>query len=131
MGWLEVILSNIVTLILGGGLATFITLRSVKKKAEVEVKVDEIQALHNTIEQVYQPMITQLNTRVKELEGEVTSLRKQLQDERADHQKELDMMNRRILAITSALGLKASEQIRDERGRYAKAPETIVNEGEE
>lgn len=83
-----------------------------KKKNDVELKVDEIKALHDTIDMVYQPIINQLTSRVQELEGEVKMLRQQLVDERVDHQKEIDMMNKQILAISSALGIKATKTIR-------------------
>ena len=115
------------TFIGGGGLVTLFTLKPTKKKAEVSVHVDEIKALHDTIDLVYKPIIEQQNKtieqqskRIEALEGEVKNWRKQLLEERAGCQKEIDAMNKRILAITSALGMKAFEQIRDERGRFTK-----------
>ena len=110
----------------GGGLVTLFTLRSSREKANVEVKVEEIKALHDTIELVYQPTIAHLNSRVAQLEDEVKTLRTQLSSERIDHQKEIAMMNQQILAISRALGIKASTQIRDEKGRYAKKIEEDV-----
>lgn len=86
-----------------------------KKKNDVELKVDEIKALHDTIDMVYKPIIDQLTDRVQELEGEVKTLRQQLIDERSDHQKEIDMMNKQILAISSALGIKATRTIRGKK----------------
>ena len=122
MDW-QGIIPEILTFIAGGGIVGLFTIPAKKKKADVEVKVDEIKALHDTIEMVYQPTINHLNTRVEQLEGEVKTLRSQLASERADHQNEINLMNQQILAITKALGLKAETQIRDERGRFAKAPE--------
>lgn len=113
-------ITGIGSFILGGGILSLITLKTQKKKADVEVKMDEIKALHETIELVYEPLIEQQKQRIQELDLEVQSLRKQLTEERADRQKEIDLMNQRILSITSALGLKAHTQIRDEKGRYAK-----------
>lgn len=107
----------------GGGLVTLFTLRSSRKKADVEVKVEEIKALHDTIELVYQPTINHLNSRVAQLEDEVKTLRSQLTSERQDHQNEINLMNQQILAITKALGIKATAQIRDDKGRFAKAVE--------
>lgn len=107
----------------GGGLVTLFTLRSSRKKADVEVKVEEIKALHDTIEMVYQPTISHLNSRVAQLEDEVKTLRSQLTSERQDHQNEINLMNQQILAITKALGIKATAQIRDDKGRFAKAVE--------
>lgn len=120
MDW-QGIIPEILTFIAGGGLVGLVTLGSRKKKADVEVKVDEIKALHDTIEMVYQPTITHLNNRVAQLEDEVKVLRNQLSTERADHQKEINMMNQQILAITKALGIKATMQIRDDKGRFTKA----------
>ena len=116
----ETIVTGVLSFIAGGGILSVITLKASKKKADVEVKVDEIKALHDTIETVYQPIINQQNARIAELEDEVKQLRNQLREERIDHQKEIDLMNKRILEITKALGMRASTQIRDEKGRFSK-----------
>lgn len=116
------ILGYIISFVGGGGIMSIINWKSSKKKADIEVKVDEIKALHDTIEQVYEPLIKQQRDRINELQDEVQSLRKQLSEERADRQKELDLMNRRILAITSALGMQSEKHIRDVKsGRFVKA----------
>ena len=120
---IESILGYILSAVGGGGIVKLLTLRSAKKKAAVEVKMDEIQAIHNTIELVYQPIIDQQNKRIQELESEVRELRTQLANERKEHQKDIDLMNKRILAITSALGLKADDRLRDANGRYKKNDE--------
>lgn len=114
MNWQDII-PQIISFVAGGGLVGIVTLRSTKKKADVEVKVDEIKALHDTIEMVYQPTINHLNSRVEQLEGEVKTLRTQLASERADHQNEINMMNQQILAITKALGIKAISHIRNDK----------------
>lgn len=117
MNWVEIIISFVA----GGGLTALVTLSAKKKKANVEVKVDEIGALHDIIEKVYEPTIKFQKERISDLENQVRSLQEQLSNERADRQREMELMNKRILSITSALGLKAEVQIRDERGRFAKA----------
>lgn len=124
----DVILTSIATFIAGGGLGALINLKSSKKKGEVEVKVDEIGALHDIIEKVYEPTIKFQKGRIEELESEVKSLKEQLSIERSDRQRDMEMMNKRILAITSALGIKAATQLRDERGRYKKEGEIAVEE---
>lgn len=124
----DVILTGVATFIAGGGLGALINLKSSKKKGEVEVKVDEIGALHDIIEKVYEPTIKFQKGRIEELESEVKSLKEQLSIERTDRQRDMEMMNKRILAITSALGIKAATQLRDERGRYKKEGETAVEE---
>ena len=118
MNWAEIIISFVT----GGGLTALVTLSARKKKANVEVKVDEIGALHDIIEKVYEPTIKFQKERISDLENQVKSLQEQLSNERVDRQREMELMNKRILSITSALGLKAEVQIRDERGRFAKAP---------
>jgi len=114
------ILGYVASAVGGGGLMQIINIRSSKKKADVEVKVDEIKAIHDTVEMVYQPIIAQQNARIQELEKEVGALRAQLAEERKDHQREMDLMNKRILDITRALGMRANNQIRDNKGRYKK-----------
>ena len=115
------IISYVGTFVVGGGLTAIATLGSSRKKANVEVKVDEIGALHDMIEKVYEPTIKFQKERINELETEVKSLKEQLATERTDRQREMELMNKRIVAITNALGMKAETQIRDERGRFAKA----------
>ena len=124
----DIILTSVATFIAGGGLGALINLKSSKKKGEVEVKVDEIGALHDIIEKVYEPTIRFQKGRIEELESEVKSLKEQLSIERSDRQRDMEMMNKRILAITSALGIKAATQLRDKRGRYKKEGETDVEE---
>lgn len=112
MDWQEII-PQIISFVAGGGLVGIATISAQKKKANVEVKVDEIAALHDIIEKVYEPTIKFQKDRIGELEAQVKSLREQLSAERLDRQKEMELMNSRILAITSALGMKAETQIRD------------------
>lgn len=131
---IEQIITSLGSFVLGGGLVTLVTLGSKKKKADVEVRVDEIAALHNLIETVYEPTIDFQKKRIQELEDKVSSLTRQLDEavksfderiatERVEHQKEMDLMNRRILEITSALGMRAAAQLRDDKGRYIKREE--------
>ena len=121
------IIGYFLTFIGGGGIAAIVNWRINRKKASVEVKVDEIKALHDTIELVYEPLVTQLKKRVAEQDDEIASLRKQLSEEREARQREMKMMNDRILAITSALGLNTRDYIRDNLGRFTTKPE-IQNE---
>ena len=117
---LETIITGVTTFIAGGGLMSLINARTNKKKGEIEVKVDEIAALHDVIQKVYEPTIAFQKTRIQELESEVKELKAQLAAERTDRQREMELMNKRILAITSALGLKAANQLRDKRGKFIK-----------
>lgn len=137
MNWVEIIISFVA----GGGLTAIVTLGAKKKKADVEVKVDEIKALHDTIDLVYKPIIDEQNNtikrqneRIQELGIEVKDLRRQVTEERNDHQREIAtmrsehqreiaLMQKQILEIARTVGVKASRQIRDDKGRFTKPEE--------
>lgn len=120
------IITPILTFIVGGGLTAIFTLKYKRKQEGVKVKADEIQAMHDSIEMVYIPLINSQKDRIKELEDEVKSLREQLKEERKDRQNEIDVMNKQILQITSALGMRAVDQINKNRKRLkAEDAETI------
>lgn len=106
------ILGHIITFAAGGGLLSIFTLRYAKKKAAVEVKTDEIKALHDAITLVYQPLIDQQKSRIAELDNEVTSLRKQLAEERQRRQSEINELNSTIVKMVTALGMKANSMIK-------------------
>lgn len=115
------ILTPILTFIVGGGLTAIFTLKFQRKKAAVEVKTDEIKALRDAVDMVYKPLIDTQKDRIQELEAEVKSLREQLKQERKDRQDEISAMNKQILAITSALGMKVVDEVnRNVRKRLGK-----------
>lgn len=106
---------------LGGGTITQIANWGInKKKGRNEVKGMEIENIKKIVDEVYQPLINQQNTRIKELEAEVKALREERESQRAAYQKEVDSLRDQILKITKALGLSAAGQIRDANGRFAK-----------
>lgn len=118
------ILTPILTFIVGGGLTALFTLKFQRKKAAVEVKTDEIKALRDAVDMVYKPLIDTQKDRIQELEAEVKSLREQLKQERKDRQDEISTMNKQILAITSALGMKVVDDVnRNVRKRLGKTVE--------
>lgn len=117
----------VLTFVGGGGLVGLFTIGAKRKKADVEVKSDEIKALHDTIELVYDPLVKQLKERIAEQDREISSLRSQLVDEREARQREMKMMNDRILAITSAIGLNTKNYIRDNKGRFKKSDNETEN----
>ena len=84
--------------------------------------MSEIESIHQTVEQVYKPIIEQQNTRIRELEAEVKELRDTLAIERIEHQRQLNNLQKQIVDITRALGIKANKQVRDKNGRYIKTP---------
>ena len=118
---IESIVTGIITFVAGGGLAAVVTLGSARKKAAVEVKSDEIKALHDTIEEVYEPLVKRLKSRIEEQDQEIASLRKQLSDERVERQREMKLMNERIVSISSAIGLSTRDYVRNNKGQFIKA----------
>lgn len=115
----EIIIA-ILSFVGGGGVTALVTIGSIRRKAKAEAKSDEIKALHDTIESVYEPLVGQLKKRVAEQDEEIANLRKQLSEERADRQKEMKLMNERIVAITSALGISSRDYIRNGKGQFVK-----------
>lgn len=109
------IFGYIVTFVAGGGLMTLLTAKFQRRKAAVAVKADEIKALNDQIKLVYEPMIEAQKVRIQELETEVKSLRDQLKQERADRQQEIGVMSKQIMQITSFLGMKAIEAVKNRK----------------
>ena len=117
------ILGYVVTFVAGGGLMTLLTARFKRKQAAVDVKKDEIKALRDAVEMVYQPLINTQKDRIQELENEVKSLREQLQKEREARQNEMNLMNKQILQITSALGIQVVSRINNHKKLNAETVE--------
>lgn len=127
MDWQEII-PQILSFVAGGGIVGIVTIGAKKKKADVEVKISEIDAIQHTVEAVYKPLIEQQNktieqqnTKIQMLESRVEKLTTQLTDERSAHQREINAMQKQILEIHKALGLKATQQARDlTTGKFIK-----------
>jgi len=108
----------------GGGLATLFNWRYNKKKHAADVKSDEIDNMRKAMEDFYKPLVDQQNKRIHQLEDEVSTLRKQLTSERDEHQRQIKSLQQQIVEITRVLGIRANNQIRDEKtGRYVKKNE--------
>ena len=113
------IITYALTALGGGGITQFFNWRINKRKGTAEVKRDEIENIHRTVEDVYKPLIEQQNHRIKELEDEVRGLRNQLAQERAEHQEAMSAMQKQIVEINRALGINAKKAIRDKKtGRF-------------
>lgn len=105
----------------GGGVATILNWRWSKRKAAAETKQDEIEVIRKTIEEVYKPTIDYQNQQIKELretvaiqQGEITELRRKVEDcadSRDDCHKMLATMREEIARL---------QRKRDNKGRYAK-----------
>lgn len=115
------IIGYVLTALGGGGVTQFFNWRINKRRGTAEVKRDEIENIHRTVEDVYKPLIEQQNLRIKELESEVRELRNQLAKERAEHQESIAAMQKQIVEINRALGLNARQAIRDKKtGQFVK-----------
>lgn len=118
------ILGYIGTAVGAGGITQLVNWRWSKRKTAASVKADEIETMRKAMEDFYKPLVEQQNNRIHQLEGEVESLRKQLSAERDEHRRQIEALQRQIVEITKALGIRANNKVRDERtGRYAKKEE--------
>lgn len=115
------IIPYILTALGGGGITQFFNWRANKKKVNSEAKAMEIENIKEIVDSVYQPLIAQQNARIKELETEVKALRDERDTMRVEHQKEIAKLQKQILDITRALGLKATNHVRNARGQFTKA----------
>ena len=115
------IMTYVGTALGGGGIASVLNWRWNKRKAAAETKQDEIEVIRKTIEEVYKPTIDYQNQQIKELretvalqQGEITELRRKVEecsDSRDDCHKMLAAMREEITRL---------QRSRDKRGRYAK-----------
>lgn len=116
----------------GGGIASIFNWRINKNKAKEEVKSDEIENIRKSVE-VYQTIITDLktrndeqNTKINELTQEVEQLRREKREAEIEHQRQIQNLQKQIVEITKALGIKANERVRDEKtGRYTKGEKNL------
>lgn len=117
------IITYVLTALGGGGITQFFNWRANKKKANSEVSAMEIDNIKAIVDSVYQPLIEQQNKRIKELELEVKELREERTRLNDEHQKEIAKLQKQILDITRALGLKATNHVRNSKGQFTKADE--------
>lgn len=109
---------------LGGGVLTQIANWSInRKKGKEEGKGMEIENIKRVVDEVYKPLIEQQNGRIKELETEVRTLREERARERDSYQKQIATLQKQIVDITRALGLKANEQLRNAKGQFVAKQE--------
>lgn len=122
------------TILGGGGLGWLANWKWGRRKEAASAKSDEIDNMRKAMEEFYDPLVKKQNTRIAELEDEVKALRDQLAYERTEHQRQIDAQNKQIAAlqkqitdITRALGIKASKQVRNDRGQFTSQKE-VENE---
>lgn len=107
----------------GGALTQIANWGINRKKGKNEVGAMEIDNIKKIVDEVYKPLIDQQNTRIKELEAEVKELRDERQHLKDEHQKEIAKLQKQILDITRALGLKATNKVRNAKGQFVKTEE--------
>lgn len=111
----------------GGGIASIFNWRINKRKANAEVKTDELENLRKTMQDFYDPLVKKQNERISELESEVKTLRQERRDMELAYQKQIQVLQKQIVEITKALGIKTSARARDEKtGRYVKDEKNIM-----
>ena len=118
MAWGEII-GYVGTAIGAGGITQLVNWKLNRSKAREEVKSDEIDNIKKSVE-VYQTIIADQNKRITELTEEVNGLREQLRNERGEYQRQIDSLQKQIIAITGVLGIQSNQRIR--AAQLAKEP---------
>ena len=129
MDWITLI-SSVLTFIAGGGIFTIVTLRVQKNKRKAEVKASDIDNMRKAMEDFYAPLlkaqddrIASQNVRIKELEGEVKTLREEKNAQELQYQRQIADLQKQITDITRALGIKAAKQLRNGKGQFTSEKE--------
>lgn len=129
MDWTTII-TSIITFVAGGGIFTLVTIGLQKKKLKAEVKASDIDNMRKAMEDFYSPLlkaqddrIATQNVRIKELEGEVKTLREEKNAQELQYQKQIADLQKQITDITRALGIKATKQLRNGKGQFTAEKE--------
>lgn len=117
------IIGYISTAIGGGLFMQIIHWRTDKKKASVEIQASEIQLISETVRTVYEPIIEQQNRRIQQLDDEVQMLREEKRNMQKDYQEQIAKLEKRMLELSKAVGLKATARARASNGQFIKAEE--------
>ena len=112
------IITYIGTAIGSGGLVQLANWKWGRRKEAASVKSDEIETMKKAMEDFYDPLLKKQNARIAELEDEVKTLREQLTYERTEHQAQIASLQKQITEITRALGIKATRQVRNNKGQF-------------
>lgn len=110
----------------GGGIASIFNWRINKRKANAEVKTDELENLRKTMQDFYDPLVKKQNERITELESEVKVLREERREMEFAYQKQIQILQKQIVEISKAIGIRVNERARDEKtGRYTKGEKNL------
>ena len=112
------IITYVVTALGGGGAGWLVNWKWGRRKEAANVKADEIETMKKAMEDFYDPLVKKQNERIAELEDEVKTLRKEKAEERAEHQKQIDSLQKQITELYRALGIRTVRQVRNGKGQF-------------
>jgi vacuolar-type H+-ATPase subunit I/STV1 len=85
--------------------------------------------MKKAMEDFYDPLVKKQNERIAELEDEVKTLRREKAEERAEHQKQIDSLQKQITELYRALGIRTVRQVRNGKGQFtSETVEEPLNE---
>ena len=112
------IITYVVTALGGGGAGWLVNWKWGRRKEAANVKADEIETMKKAMEDFYDPLVKKQNERIAELEDEVKTLRREKAEERAEHQKQIDSLQKQITELYRALGIRTVRQVRNGKGQF-------------
>ena len=112
------IIPYVVTALGGGGAGWLVNWKWGRRKEAASVKSDEIETMKKAMEDFYDPLVKKQNERIAELEDEVKTLRREKAEERAEHQKQIDSLQKQITELYRALGIRTVRQVRNGKGQF-------------
>ena len=112
------IITYVVTALGGGGAGWLVNWKWGRRKEAANVKSDEIETMKKAMEDFYDPLVKKQNERIAELEDEVKTLRREKAEERAEHQKQIDSLQKQITELYRALGIRTVRQVRNGKGQF-------------
>lgn len=112
------IITYVVTALGGGGAGWLVNWKWGRRKEAASVKADEIENMKKAMEDFYDPLVKKQNERIAELEDEVKTLRREKAEERAEHQKQIDSLQKQITELYRALGIRTVRQVRNGKGQF-------------
>ena len=112
------IITYVITALGGGGAGWLVNWKWGRRKEAANVKADEIETMKKAMEDFYDPLVKKQNERIAELEDEVKTLRKEKAEERAEHQKQIDSLQKQITELYRALGIRTVRQVRNGKGQF-------------
>lgn len=123
------IIPYIITALGGGSAGWLVNWKWGRRKEAANVKSDEIETMKKAMEDFYDPLVKKQNARIAELEDEVKTLRREKAEERAEHQKQIDSLQKQITELYRALGIRTVRQVRNGKGQFtSETVEEPLNE---